>query len=189
MKSRILAAALLTLALAACSDNTGPTGAAATGGASSGAPVATSATSATSGASGGAGTGSGPSSGAQAGSSSSADTGGNMTAVDALIAFSRTGGLAGVSDSLVVRPDGSYTIQTRQGTRTGKLNADELSALKAALAGTDFNKMPSVNDNGAMADGYTYTITYAGRQITAKDGAIPPALQPVISALSGFLSK
>ncbi|MER7001926.1 hypothetical protein ABT297_02625 [Dactylosporangium sp. NPDC000555] len=183
MKSRILAAALLTLALAACSDNTGDAGAMATGGASSGAPPATS------GASGGAGTGAGPGSSPQTGPSSSASTGGNTTAVDALIAFSRTGGLAGVSDSLVVRPDGSYTIQTRQGTRTGKLAAGELSALKAALASTDFNKMPTVNDNGAVADGYTYMITYAGRQITAKDGAIPPALQPVISALSGFLGK
>ncbi|MFG2039304.1 hypothetical protein [Dactylosporangium sp. NPDC048998] len=183
MKSRILAAALLTLALAACSDNTGDAGAAATGGASSGAPVAGSS------ASGDAGAGSGPSAGPQTDPSSSANTGGNATAVDALIAFSRTGGLAGVSDSLIVGPDGSYTIQTRQGTRTGKLSADELSALKAALASTDFNKMPTVNDNGAVADGYTYTITYSGRQITAKDGAIPPALQPVISALGGFLSK
>jgi hypothetical protein len=181
MKSRILVAALLTLALGACSDakdDAGGAGSAATSG-----PAAVSSDTASSAATGN------PSAGPQTDPSSKANTGGNTTAMDTLVTFTRTGGLAGNNDKLVVRPDGSYTITTRQGSREGKLTTDELNALKAALASTDFNKMPTVNDNGAVADAYTYTVTYSGRQITAKDGAIPPALQPVISALGAFLSK
>ncbi|WP_432988031.1 hypothetical protein [Dactylosporangium sp. CA-233914] len=185
MKSRILVAALLTLALAACSDSAdNKAGAGASGTASTGAPAASS----SSGASAGAGTG-GTSAGPQTDPSSKSNTGGNTTATDALVTFNRTGGLAGNNDTLTVKPDGSYTIQTRQGTRTGKLTDEELAALKDALSSADFNKLPTVNDNGAVADAYTYTLTYAGKQITAKDGAIPPALAPVISALGAFLSK
>ncbi|WP_432827867.1 hypothetical protein [Dactylosporangium sp. CA-092794] len=185
MKSRIFVAALLTLTLAACSDDTGSAGQSASpAGGGSGPAGAPSVSSATSGSAAG-----GPSAGPQTDPSSSANTGGNVTATDTLVTFNRTGGLAGVNDTLVVRPDGSYTIQTKQGSKNGTLSAGELAALKTALSSTDFNKMPSVNDNGAVADGYTYTITYSGRQITAKDGAIPPALQPVISALGAFLSK
>lgn len=181
MKSRILIAALLTLSLAACSDSADTAGPGASGAPSNGTASATAA------GSGGASTG--PSAGPQTDPSSSANGGGNTTAVDALVSFNRTGGLAGTNDTLVVRPDGSYTVQTRNGSRSGKLTGDELNALKAALASTDFNKIPSANDNGGVADGYTYTITYGGRQVTAKDGSIPTALQPVISALGGFLSK
>ena len=180
MKSRILVVALLTLALGACTDeNKGAEGASASG------PAAVS--SDTAGPTGSAGPG--PSAGPQTDPSSKANPGGDVPVTDTLVAFTRTGGLAGNNDKLVVRPDGSYVITTRQGTRNGKLTADELAALKTALASVDFNKMPTANDGGAMADGYTYTVTYNGRQIEAKDGGIPPALQPVISALGAFLSK
>ncbi|MEV6929833.1 hypothetical protein AB0M46_35845 [Dactylosporangium sp. NPDC051485] len=181
MKSRMLAAAaLLTLALGACSDGTADQAGTSASGVPTTTGTAVSSATATAPA--------GPSGGPQT-TPGSTSTQGNATQTDTLVAFTRTGGLAGVNDKLTVRPDGSYTIQTKSGSKNGKLSGDELAALKAALVSTDFNKMPTVNDNGSVADGYTYTITYAGKQITAKDGAIPPALQPVISALGGFLSK
>ncbi|MEU7872307.1 hypothetical protein [Dactylosporangium sp. NPDC049140] len=187
MKSRIIAAALLTLAfgLAACSDGTDQAGAGSSGAASNGAPVSSGSAGTGSSTGAGAGTTAGP----NTDPSSKANTGGNVTATDSLVTFTRTGGLAGNNDSLTVRPDGSYTIQTKQGTKSGKLTAEELAALKTALESADFNKLPTTNDNGGIADAYTYTVTYAGKQITAKDGSIPPALQPVISALGAFLSK
>ncbi|MFB9447509.1 hypothetical protein Dvina_11610 [Dactylosporangium vinaceum] len=185
MKSRILVAALLTLTLAACSDDPGQADAAASGAATTGGVPASSSSAGAAGGSPAAGTSAGP----NTDPSSKANAGGNQTATDTLVSFTRTGGLAGNNDSLVVRPDGSYTIQTKQAKRDGKLTDEELGALKAALASTDFNKLPTNNDSGAVADAYTYTITYGGKQITAKDGSIPPALQPVISALGAFLSK
>lgn len=187
MKSRILTVALLTLTLAACSDSADKAGTAAGAATASGAGPSSVGSAASGSAS--ASAGSGPSAGPQSDPSSTANTGGDLTAMSTLVTFTRKGGLSGANDALAVLPDGHYMVQTRQGSKNGKLSAEELSALKAALASVDFNKLPSANDAGAVADGYTYTVTYGGRQITAKDGAIPPALQPVINALGGFLSK
>ena len=106
-----------------------------------------------------------------------------------LLVFTRQGGIAGTNDKLVLKSDGSYTVSTKAATRTGKLTDQELATVKATLASVDFNKMPSVNTGGNVADGYKYSVTYAGREITAEDGAVPPALQPVLGALSALISK
>jgi hypothetical protein len=179
MMSRIPLAAtvLVTLALAGCAADGGDSASNA-----SGAPSATMTT-----AGPGTGANGGPSGGA--GTPSGSQSAPGTTNGDTLLIFTRQGGLAGTNDRLILRPDGSYTVQTRTGTRTGKLTAQELAAVKATLDATDFNKMPSVNDGGTVADGFTYSITYAGREITAEDGAVPPALQPVLGALSALLSK
>jgi len=106
-----------------------------------------------------------------------------------LLVFTRQGGIAGTNDKLVLKSDGSYTASTKAATRTGKLTGQELATVKATLASVDFNKMPTTNTGGNVADGYKYSVTYAGREITAEDGAVPAALQPVIGALSALLSK
>src|SRR5262249_3990663 len=126
------------------------------------------------------------STGAQAGPSASQ---GNLPTGDTLLTLTRTGGLAGTNDKLVVRPDGTYTLQTRTAARNGALAPSELTALNDPLAAIDFNKMPTANDGPTIADGSTYVVTYNGREVTAHDGSIPPQLQPVISALNGFLNK
>lgn len=52
-----------------------------------------------------------------------------------------------------------------------------------------FSKLPKVNSNGNVADGYKYSISYGGDEVVAEDGAVPTALQPVITTLNGLLSK
>ena len=141
MKSRILIAVVATLALAACSDQSGDP---ATG--ASGAPSSTTSTGTTA----SAGAGSSASAPSTDPSASAGSGSGNVTAVDALVTFTRTGGIAGTNDKLSVGTDGAYSITTKAGTKTGKLAADELNALKAALASTDFNKMPTMNDGGSV---------------------------------------
>ncbi|GAA0727634.1 hypothetical protein [Dactylosporangium roseum] len=168
------AAALVALSLAGCTGDAGSTA-----GSTSGAPSASATAAASTG-----GTTDGGASPSAAGGSSAA-----VPAGDVLVTFTRQGGIAGVNDRLVVRGDGGYSLQTRGGTRTGKLTAEQLTALKAALAAVDINKVPSVNDGGTVADGFTYRIIYNGREVVAEDGAIPPALQPVFGALSAIVSK
>ncbi|GAA2622395.1 hypothetical protein GCM10010399_62050 [Dactylosporangium fulvum] len=172
----VAAAALVALSLAGCAEDSGGTTGGTTG--SAGGAPSTSATAAAS-------TDGSASPSAGAGGSSSAA----VPAGDVLVTFARQGGIAGVNDRLVIRGDGGYSLQTRGGTRTGKLTAEELAALKAALASVDINKVPSVNDGGTVADGFTYSIIYNGREVVAEDGAIPPALQPVFGALSAIVSK
>ena len=162
MKSRtpIAVTALLALALAGCADEAKD----ATAGAS-GTPSTSAAAPATS---------------APASTSAGAS--------DTLLIFMRQGGLAGTNDRLVVRPDGAWTLTTKAGTKEGKLTPAELTALKAGLEQVGFSKLPKVNGSTNVADGYTYTITYGGDEVVAKDGAVPTALQPVITTLNGLLS-
>ncbi|MDG6104376.1 hypothetical protein Daura_10960 [Dactylosporangium aurantiacum] len=165
MKSRtpIAVTALLALALTGCADE---------------------AKDATAGASGTPSTSAAAPASASASSSTSAGPG----ATDTLLIFTRQGGLAGTNDRLVVRPDGAWTLTTKAGTKEGKLTPAELTAIKGALEQVGFSKLPTANGSTNVADGYTYTITYGGHEVTAKDGAVPTALQPVITTLNGLLS-
>lgn len=164
MKSRtpIAVTALLALALAGCADEAKD----ATAGAS-GTPSTSAAAPAT---------------------TAPASTSTGPGASDTLLTFTRQGGLAGTNDRLVVRPDGAWTLTTKAGAKEGKLTPSELTALKAGLEQVGFSKLPKVNGSTNVADGYTYTITYGGDEVVAKDGAVPTALQPVITTLNGLLS-
>lgn len=168
MKSRtpIAVTALLALALAGCADGTTDTTAGASGAPSSSAtaPASTAAS-------------------ASAGTST-----GTSTSADTLLAFTRQGGIAGTNDRLVVRPDGSWTLTSKSGTKEGKLTPAELTALKSTLDQVGFSKLPKAAGSTNVADGFTYSITYGGDEVVAKDGAVPAALQPVIMTLNGLLS-
>ncbi|MEV4512211.1 hypothetical protein AB0K00_24970 [Dactylosporangium sp. NPDC049525] len=170
MKSRtpIAVTALLALALAGCADGTTDSTAGASGAPSSSA------------------TAQAP---ASPGASASTSGGASQNVGDTLLVFTRTGGLAGTNDRLVVRPDGAWTLTTKSGTKEGKLTAAELAALKSTLEQVGFSKLPKVNSNGNVADGYKYSVSYGGDEVVAEDGAVPAALQPVITTLNGLLSK
>ncbi|GAB3874801.1 hypothetical protein GCM10027610_144150 [Dactylosporangium cerinum] len=164
-RTPIALAALLTLALTGCADGTTDTAADASGTPSSSATAPT------------------------APSSPVASTSAAPNVGDTLLVFTRTGGLAGTNDRLVVRPDGGWTLTTKSGSKEGKLTAAELAALKSTLDQVGFSKLPKVNDNSNVADGYTYSVSYGGDQVVAKDGAVPAALQPVINTLNSLLSR
>jgi hypothetical protein len=112
----------------------------------------------------------------------------NPEASGALVVFQRTGGIAGVDDTLIVRPDGQYTITRRDGVRKqGALTAAEQAALRAVLAG--FDALPTDNPGGGVADGYAYRIQHGSRVVAANDGDLPPAVSRVIGELNQLLSR
>lgn len=108
-----------------------------------------------------------------------------------LVEFGRQGGLAGLDDQVTVQADGAYQIVRKGGTPTpGRLSPDEVSRLRAVLDSAHFGEIPAVNPgSSAVADGFTYRVAYAGHEVLAQDGGVPPALTPVLDALSGILSR
>jgi hypothetical protein len=108
-----------------------------------------------------------------------------------LVEFGRQGGLAGLDDQVTVQADGSYQIVRKGGTPTpGRLSPDEVTRLRAVLDSAHFGEIPAVNPGAStVADGFTYRIAYAGHEVLAQDGGVPPALAPVLDALSGILSR
>ncbi|MFD8412812.1 hypothetical protein ACFV2Q_13795 [Streptomyces sp. NPDC059650] len=130
----------------------------------------------------------GPSTAASAGPSTGASAG-PSTAAGRLVAVTRSGGFAGRTTGLLVTDDGSWTRLDGEGRRTGsgKLSADGLARLRAALAAADFPRLPRVPTGGpTVYDGFTYAFVHGGREVTARDGAIPPGLADVLSALPSF---
>ncbi len=112
----------------------------------------------------------------------------NPDASGALVVFQRTGGIAGADDTLIVRPDGQYTITRRDGVRKqGTLTAAEQAALAAALQG--FGALPTDNPGGGVADGYSYRLQHGDRTVTASDGDLPPAVSRVVGELNQLLSR
>ncbi|MGW5346785.1 hypothetical protein [Streptomyces sp. NPDC004050] len=120
---------------------------------------------------------------------STAASAGPSTAAGRLVAVTRSGGFAGRTTGLLVTDDGSWTRLDGEGRRTGsgKLSADGLARLRAALAAADFPRLPRVPTGGpTVYDGFTYAFVHGGREVTARDGAIPPGLADVLSALPSF---
>lgn len=108
-----------------------------------------------------------------------------------LVDFARQGGLAGVSDRLVIRDNGAFTLtrlRPRVVSRAGRLTSAELAGLRQALQQAGFSSLPKV-EKGDGTDVFTYSVLYDGYQIVAQDGAMAPSLRPVVSALSNLLAK
>jgi hypothetical protein len=124
-------------------------------------------------------------------SPSEAPVPGSSTSSAALVQFERQGGFAGLSDQLVIRDDGSYTLVRANPptTKTGRLTAAELAQLRQALADSGFAALPQVQASGKGADLYTYRVTYQGRTIMAQDGSVAPALKPALAVLAGIVAR
>jgi hypothetical protein len=106
-----------------------------------------------------------------------------------LVSYERHGGLAGLSEQLLVLSDGTYTFTGRsRSSGTGKLTAAELGDLRRELEAVDFASLPA-DSPLRIADGFTHVVRYAGRQVRAGDGNIPKALGPVIALLDRILRR
>lgn len=105
-----------------------------------------------------------------------------------VVEFQRQGGLAGVSDDLVVRDDGGYTVTRTKPpvSRSGQLDVTAYQGLVKTLERTN---VVSSAPSGGVADGYTYRLTYNGRHVVARDGAMDPAVRPLLDLLTGIVQR
>jgi hypothetical protein len=109
---------------------------------------------------------------------------------DTLVMYVKQGGFAGVDDQLRINPDGRYEL-TRRGSTTGSgtLSAAELSQLRGVFDRSHFTEIPVRSTSSQVADGFTYKIGYGSYAVLAQDGAVPPALEPVIAALDAIVAR
>lgn len=107
-----------------------------------------------------------------------------------LVEYTRRGGFTGLSDHLVVRQDGGFTVTRLRPavTRSGQLTTVELADLRRVLAQSGFAQLPKAQ-TAQGNDLYAYQVGYQGTQIVATDGAIVAPLQPVLAALSGIVAR
>lgn len=99
-----------------------------------------------------------------------------------LIAFTRTGGLAGFDDSVEILPSGKTSIKTRQGNRATRLSTSALSQLTRRLRSSRLlDQDRSYISEGA--DHMTYTLRYQKATVTMHDDKVPAPLKPAVDQL------
>ncbi|WP_328620321.1 hypothetical protein [Streptomyces sp. NBC_00354] len=114
---------------------------------------------------------------------------GPSSALERLVTVTRTGGLAGRTSTLLVKGDGSWTRLDGQArpAGTGKLPADRVERLRAALRQADFAHLPRVPKGGAtIFDGFYYAFVHGGYEVAAEQGSLTPGLQSVLDELPPF---
>jgi hypothetical protein len=108
-----------------------------------------------------------------------------VSSADVVIAYHKSGGIAGVDETLTISADGSIVSEGRTGEARGQASPTDLQALQALLASPEFAALRAAQLPPA-ADAFVYELTIPGRAqpIVATDSAdIPPVLAQVIMLL------
>jgi hypothetical protein len=94
-----------------------------------------------------------------------------------LVAYTRTGGLAGIRDGVTVYRGGRALVRQRSGAGTSiRLPCTRLRAIRNLLERARFSTLQPVYAPGnPVSDGFTETVTYRGRTVRVLTGATPPA--------------
>jgi hypothetical protein len=119
------------------------------------------------------------------GPATTAASGGSTTVAsgEALVTYSRTGGVAGVHFSVVVQPDGTFEGGSGKPGR-GHLGGAALEELRG-LVDAFLAAAPEPSYGRVVPDGFTTTVTAGDRSTSVLAEASPPA--PVLKLL-GFLA-
>jgi hypothetical protein len=112
----------------------------------------------------------------------------NAQLSDVLVIFRRSGGIAGIDETLTIYTDGRLELSDRKGKKTAKVAPDELAVLQKLLAGPEFAALDR-QYRAAGADLFIYKVTVPGgkqpRTVATMDGAKnPPVLSQVLVELS-----
>jgi hypothetical protein len=111
-------------------------------------------------------------------------------APDILVEYTRTGGIAGFDDHLVVFDNGQAIFSRKQSSGIFTLSNQELGELRNLLDTAGFPSLePEYPAPEPGADYFQYTITYGGKTVTTETGGVPPNLAPVIGELDYLLTE
>jgi hypothetical protein len=107
-----------------------------------------------------------------------------------LVDYVRTGGIAGVSDHLVIFDNGQAIYSTWNGSGEFELTLPEMDRLRDVFSIAGFESL-----NGTYpaptpgADYFTYRITYENQTVITQTTGVPDQLMPVISYLDQIIAE
>lgn len=120
---------------------------------------------------------------ALAGALVGAPGGGARSEGSAVITWARTGGFAGVSDSLRIGT-GRRAVALRDGERfTRRLSARRYAHLRALLDRAHLESLKPRYPAPGAADTFQYAVGYRGHSVQADETKVPERLGPVLAAL------
>lgn len=122
--------------------------------------------------------------------SSAPDTDQASAADPVILSFTRSGGLQGKTETIIVNRDNTLVVLegNRDGRETKRVSipAAQVESLQSFVASTEWQQL--ADQYGRQApDGYAYTIEANGKRVVTFDGATkPPALENVLAQLNAL---
>jgi hypothetical protein len=109
---------------------------------------------------------------------------------EALVVYHKTGGIAGIDQTLTVYADGRIELKRRNDQRTGQATATALAELKQLLGSPEFTGLGGrYPAQGADLFSYDISVPTTGQRVITMDGATnPPALDQAIAALEQLIA-
>jgi hypothetical protein len=107
-----------------------------------------------------------------------------------LVVYRKTGGIAGIDQTLTVYADGRIELKRRNDERSGQIAASELADLKQLLGSSEFTGLAG-RYPAQGADLFTYEISVpaTGQRVVTMDGAAnPAALDLAIGAMEDLIA-
>ena len=104
--------------------------------------------------------------------------------------YSRTGGIAGASDRLVIFDNGVAVVSGPSARTEVSLNSTDMALLSVLFNESEFSQLQTnYSAPRNTADLMTYTISYHGKTVTAAQTDIPPSLKTVIDELDQIIQS
>jgi hypothetical protein len=104
-----------------------------------------------------------------------------------MVDYTRTGGIAGVSDHIVVFENGDVIYSTNDHTGGFTLDAEKLHELELAFTNAHFTGLnSSYPAPAAGADYFYYQVTYRGHTINTETTGVPDTLTDIISRMDSL---
>ncbi len=101
-------------------------------------------------------------------------------ASDIVAVWSRSGGIAGSDDRMVVYADGRVQVEGNGATSTVQGDAAAIEALRQLVAGSEWQSLDE-SYGEQFPDAFAYTIEAGGKTVRTYDGAeMPAALEDVL---------
>jgi hypothetical protein len=106
------------------------------------------------------------------------------------ISYSRTGGIAGFNDHLMVYENGTVLVTRNTGQNSCALDREARERLDVIFMETSFGSLAeSYPAPVPGADYFSYEINYRGKVVRTETTGVPDALAPVIAALDELVSR
>jgi hypothetical protein len=107
-----------------------------------------------------------------------------------LVDYVRTGGIAGVSDHLVIFDNGQSIYSTWNGSGEFDLSATQVDQLRDVFSIAGFESLNSTYPAPTPGvDYFTYRITYENQTVITQTTGVPDQLMPVISYLDQIVAE
>jgi hypothetical protein len=109
--------------------------------------------------------------------------------LDGQLGFDRSGGIAGLTESLRIQPSGRARVDTRRTKpHSFKLSARERRRVENAVAGAHLARV-KVPKHGYVPDAFVYRIAYGGRKIEFDGPSMPHAVEHLVGVLERLVAS